>query len=249
MTNIGVFDSGLGGLTVLNELAKKKPANYYYLGDSKRAPYGSRDSSEIINFADEIVRFLEKYDIDQYVIACNTISVLATDYLAKKYDKDFIPITQAGIESAKDYDGSFLVLGTDTTINSHYYKDKLSEIKDNKIYEMAASELAGLIEKGETKGELLDYYLNKYLKLANDKKISNILLACTHYPIIENAIKENLNYEARIINPATNIAHNISNTSNDSLKVKIYMTELGKESKRIIDEIMKVPYDLELKEI
>ena len=68
MTNIGVFDSGLGGLSVLNELVKKKNANYYYLGDSLRAPYGSRPQKEIIKFSDEIVNFLEKYNIDRYII-------------------------------------------------------------------------------------------------------------------------------------------------------------------------------------
>lgn len=249
MTNIGVFDSGLGGLTVLNELAKNRPANYYYLGDSKRAPYGNRESNEIITFSEEIVDFLEEYKIDQYVIACNTISVLATDYLSNKYKKEFIPITKAGINSAKDIKGSFLILGTDTTINSHYYKDKLSKLTKENIYELALSKLAGLIEKGETQGKVIDSYLRDHLKIANEKKIDNILLACTHYPIVEDSIRKNLNYEANIINPARKMAEDIDTYKDDSLKVNIFMTDLGKQTQKIIDEIMKVPYNLELKEI
>lgn len=248
MTNVGVFDSGLGGLTVLNELAKNKPANYFYLGDSKRAPYGIRPADEIISFSDQIVNFLESYDIDQYVIACNTISVLASQYLLEKYHKDFIPITDAGLDSAKEYKGSYLVLGTNATINSHYYKKRLGDFIDDEVYEVAASALAGLIEKGVTSGKEMDNYLNEYLSIANEKKIDNILLACTHYPIIEKPIRETLTYPANLINPALKIAKEID-TIDSPLKVNIFMTDIGLKTKMIIDEIMDVPYNLELKEI
>lgn len=249
MTNVGVFDSGLGGLTVLNELAKKRPANYFYLGDSARAPYGIRSTDEIISFAEQIVSFLEKYEIDEYVIACNTISVLATDFLKEKFNKNFIPIPEAGIAAAMESHGSYMVLATNATVNSHYYKNKLSALGKSPVYEVAGTELVRLIEQGQISGEEMDYYLGEYLSIANQNEIDNIILACTHYPIIEKAIRNNLNYQANIINPASKIAEIIDFKDDSDLNINIFMTDLNKASEKLIDEIIKLPYKLELKEI
>ena len=87
MTRIGVFDSGLGGLTVLRELAKTNKSQYFYFGDSLSVPYGGRSEEELRSFSSDIVDFLEKFDIDYYVIACNTLSVTVTDFLSDKYKK------------------------------------------------------------------------------------------------------------------------------------------------------------------
>ena len=97
MTNIGVFDSGLGGIAVLNELAKKNDANFYYLGDNLRVPYGNRPKEEIKKFAIELVTFLERFNIDFYIIACNTISVTCKDYLLEHFKKKFIAITDMAL--------------------------------------------------------------------------------------------------------------------------------------------------------
>lgn len=249
MTNIGVFDSGLGGLTVLSELIKYKKANYFYLGDSKRAPYGNRDKDEIIGFSYEIVDFLEQYDIDQYVIACNTISTIGVDKLEQKYQKKFYPITKFGIENACKFDGDFLVLGTKATMRSHFYKNNIEAINKCHVDEVAAIKLVDLIEKGQTSGVELDNYLSEYLSLANEKNIPNILLACTHYPLIESEIKKNLTYPANIINPASDIGKKIGIDQEENLVINIFMTEISKESEKIIDSLVSENYNLELKEI
>ena len=184
MTNIGIFDSGLGGLTVLSELIKINNANYYYFGDSLRAPYGNKSVDEIIKFSDQIVDYLEKFDIDYYIIACNTISVWATDFLTDKYNKKFYPITKAGLGMSMDCDGDFLVLGTKATVDSHFYKNNIEKLKDSKVYEVAGVKLVDYIEAGITTGDDLDEALKEYLQIANQKRIANIILACTHYPII-----------------------------------------------------------------
>ena len=249
MTNIGVFDSGLGGLTVLKELVKDKKANYFYFGDSLRAPYGNLSNSKIIDFSDQIVKFLENYNIDQYIIACNTISTLATDYLKEKYKKSFYPITESGLEDALTFKGDFLVLATQTTVNSHFYKKNIEKNSEAFVHEVAAPNLVSLIEDGVISGKKLDESLEEYLKIANKNHIPNIILGCTHYPIIKNEIERNLAYKANIINPAVNISSKLNFKEDDETSVNIFMSEVNEKNKQIIDKILACDYKLMLKEI
>ncbi|WP_044567469.1 glutamate racemase [Anaerococcus provencensis] len=245
MTNIGVFDSGLGGLTVLQKLIKTNKANYYYFGDSLRAPYGNRDKTEIIKFAEEIVDFLQGFDIDYYIIACNTISALASKHLSDKYKKKFYPITDAGIEATKLYDGDFLVLGTKATINSHFYKNNIQN--NSKVYEVAGIKLVDYIENGKTSGYELDKSLGEYLEIANKEKIENIILACTHYPIITDAIRKNLTYQANIIDPADYLKLDLP--KNDESSVNIYMSKIDPNTEKIIKNLIDCDYNLVEKEL
>lgn len=243
MTNIGIFDSGLGGVAVLNELAKKNKANYFYLGDNLRVPYGNRSKTEITSFATDIVNYLESYDIDYYIIACNTISVTCKDYLREKFKKEFITIADMAIEAASGFEGDYMTLATKATIDSHYYKKALEARKDCKVYESKAIDLVNLIESGILEGATLNDSLDEYLSIANEKKIPNIILACTHYPIIKDRIKERLNYEANIIDPALYLAEKIV-TEDAQNRVNIFMTKKSDETRDLIDKIMDVDYKL-----
>lgn len=243
MTNIGIFDSGLGGVAVLNELAKKNKANYFYLGDNLRVPYGNRSKSEITSFATDIVDYLESYDIDYYIIACNTISVTCKDYLREKFKKEFITIADMAIEAASGFEGDYLTLATKATIDSHYYKRALESKKDCKVYESKAIDLVNLIESGILEGKTLNDSIDEYLSIANEKEIPNIILACTHYPIIKDRIRERLNYEANIIDPALYLAKKIV-TKDDHNGVNIFMTKRSEETRDLIDKIMEVDYKL-----
>ena len=245
MTNIGVFDSGLGGLTVLQKLIKTNKANYYYFGDSLRAPYGNRDKAEIIKFAEEIVDFLQGFDIDYYIIACNTISALASKHLSDKYKKKFYPITDAGIEATKLYDGDFLVLGTKATINSHFYKNNIQN--NSKVYEVAGIKLVDYIENGKISGYELDKALGQYLEIANKEKIENIILACTHYPIITEAIRKNLTYQANIIDPADYLKLDLP--ENEDSSVNIFMSKIDPSTEKIIKNLIYCDYNLVEKEL
>ena len=243
MTNIGIFDSGLGGVAVLNELAKKNKANYFYLGDNLRVPYGNRSKTEITSFATDIVNYLESYDIDYYIIACNTISVTCKDYLKEKFNKEFITIADMAIEAASGFEGDYLTLATKATIDSHYYKKALEAKKDCKVYESKAIDLVNLIESGILEGATLNDSLDEYLSIANEKKIPNIILACTHYPIIKDRIRERLNYEANIIDPALYLSEKIV-TEDTKNGVNIFMTKKSDETRDLIDKIMDVDYKL-----
>lgn len=243
MTRIGVFDSGLGGLTVLRELSKTNKAQYFYFGDTLRVPYGGRSREELIGFACDIVDFLEKFDIDYYVIACNTLSVTAKDFLVDKYKKKFIPITKMGLMASETYGGSFLVLGTKTTINSHFYKNNLEKIPGNIVYEKAATKLVDFIESGNMASSELETYIDSYISLANEKEIANIILACTHYPIIKSKIENRLTYKANIIDPAI-FAADYLRSDEDNLDINIFMTKKTLATETLIPQLIDGSYKL-----
>ena len=238
MTNIGVFDSGLGGLTVLKELSKKHKANYFYLGDNKNVPYGDKSSGEIIDLSKNIVKFLLKKDIDFFVVACNTISVVAIDELRKTCDKKFISITDQGVEELIKKDGDVFVMATRATCLKHGYKEKISKLSDKKVFEQACPSLVSFIEQGIVNGRELNSDLKEYLAFANQKKIKNIILGCTHYPIIEKEIKKNLTYEANIIDPAKVLARDIVFDEDENLNIEIYMTNVNEISQKMTNIIM-----------
>lgn len=238
MTNIGVFDSGLGGLTVLKELSKKHKANYFYLGDNKNVPYGDKSSREIINLSKNIVKFLLKKDIDFFVVACNTVSVLAIDELRKTFDKKFISITDEAVKEVLNKKGDVFVMATRATCLKHGYKEKIQSLSDKKVYEQACPSLVSFIENGEVCGKNLENDMKKYLAFANEKKIENIILGCTHYPIIENEIKKNLTYDANIIDPAKVLARDIVFEEDENLNIEIYMTDVNEISQKMTNIIM-----------
>lgn len=244
MTNIGVFDSGLGGIAVLNELSKKNKAHYFYLGDNLRVPYGNRSKEEIKSFAYDIVSFLEQFDIDYYIIACNTISTTALDFLKTKFNKKFIPITDIAVRAATSYKGDYLTLATKATVESHYYKQEIEKITGARVYEQAASKLVDYIESGILTGKELSDTLKEYLLLANEKKIENIVLACTHYPLIKEEIKKVISYEANIIDPAKFLASYIESDSKN-LDINIYMTKYSKDTENLIKQIMECNYSID----
>lgn len=243
MTNIGIFDSGLGGVAVLNELAKRNKANYFYLGDNLRVPYGNRSKAEITKFATDIVDFLENYDIDYYIIACNTISVTCKDYLREKYAKKFITIAEMAVEAALGFEGDYLALATKATIDSHFYKNTIEGKKSCHVYESKAIDLVNLIEAGVLDGKTLNDSIDEYLSIANEKQIANIILACTHYPIIKDKIRERLSYKANIIDPAVYLAKKIRTYDMENV-VNIFMTKESQETSDLINKIMEVDYKL-----
>ena len=147
------------------------------------------------------------------------------------------------IEAASGFEGDYLTLATKATIDSHYYKKALEARKDCKVYESKAIDLVNLIESGILEGATLNDSLDEYLSIANEKKIPNIILACTHYPIIKDRIKEWLNYEANIIDPALYLAKKIV-TEDSQNGVNIFMTKKSEETHDLIDKIMEIDYKL-----
>lgn len=217
---IGIFDSGVGGLTVLKSLSDKyKCIDYIYIGDNKYCPYGDKTKEELLNYAKRIVNYFIEKGISIIVIACNTSCSQTLDELKQIYKNiTFIGVIGSTIDIfLKSKKNNVLVIGTSATINSNIYESKIKEKNNNiKVTNLATPKLVPLIENMEMTKEALNEYLNPY----ND--IDSIILACTHYKLIEKEIDKNI----KVINSSDSIVNTIKNYIIESTtgSVKIYTT-------------------------
>ena len=179
---IGVFDSGIGGVTVLRELIKILPnEDYLYYSDTINNPYGDKSNEEIINISDKVVNYLINQGCKIIVIACNTASAISKDYLRNKYSIPIIAIEPA----YKSVDNeSTLVMATNATINSDKFKKLFNTYDNHNTVLLSCSGLADLIEEGN-KDKIINYLEDKIGKY---KGVKNVVLGCTHYPLIKEEI-------------------------------------------------------------
>lgn len=217
---IGIFDSGVGGLTVLKSLSDKyKCIDYIYIGDNKYCPYGDKTKEELLNYSKRIVNYFIEKGISIIVIACNTSCSQTLDELKQIYKNiTFIGVIDSTIDIfLKSKKNNVLVIGTSATINSNIYESKIKEKNNNiKVTNLATPKLVPLIENMEMTKKALNEYLNPY----ND--IDSIILACTHYKLIEKEIDKNI----KVINSSDSIVNTIKNYIIESTtgSVKIYTT-------------------------
>ncbi len=201
---IGVFDSGLGGLSAVKELMKVLPKeNIVYFGDTGRVPYGNRSRDTIIKYAQQDVNFLLKHNVKMIIAACGTVSSVATS-LADTLDIPFTgvvnPTAQAAAKATKN--GKIGVIGTTATINSHSYKKKINEINpDLEIFEKDCPLFVPLVENGFTDPHdiivksVVEHYTSEFI----DKGIDTVILGCTHYPLLSVAIQKVLGENVTLI--------------------------------------------------
>jgi glutamate racemase len=190
---IGVFDSGFGGLTVLRELVKLLPgAESIYLGDTARLPYGSKSRETISRYAVSSARFIEEQGADLLVIACNTATALALDDIQAALPIPVIGVIEPGAEAAAaaTRHGDVLVLATAATVSSGAYTRALSGVGLS-AFEKACPLLVPLVEEGWVDHPVTDEVIRIYLKeaLAAAPETATLLLGCTHYPLIEPAMR------------------------------------------------------------
>lgn len=191
--NIGVFDSGIGGLTVLKELKKALPnENFIYFGDTARVPYGTKSEHTIKNFATEITDFLIQHHIKMLVVACNTVSALALDYLKHEYTGiHVIGVIQPGAKKAAETTRNRRVgvIGTVATIRSLSYGKAIHAI-DSKIEvtQQACPLFVPLVESGWTENKVAELTAKEYLAPLKKRRIDTLVLGCTHYPLLKKII-------------------------------------------------------------
>ena len=187
--SIGVFDSGIGGITVLKEIIKVLPnENYFYYSDSKNNPYGDKNDNEVINICDNIVKELINNNCKVIVIACNTASAKATKYLRNKYSNIPIIAIEPAYKMVHDFapNKTTLIMATKGTIESEKFNLLLKKYNNNKTYIHSCIGLADLIEQGNIRE--IEEYLEKNLGEYKDK-VENVVLGCTHYPLIKDKIE------------------------------------------------------------
>ncbi|MES2409359.1 MAG: glutamate racemase [Patescibacteria group bacterium] len=200
MSSIGIFDSGFGGLSILKEIVKVLPVcDYVYLGDTARAPYGSRSQEIIYEFTCEGIEFLFQNRCDLVILACNTASSEALrkiqqEFLPKKYPgKKVLGVIIPGAEEAvlKTKNKKIGVLATEATAASGAFKREIQKLdKQIKVYEVPAPMLVPLVEAGEDKSKSTKILVKQYVDEVCSHGIDTLILGCTHYGILEGVIKK-----------------------------------------------------------
>ena len=192
----GVFDSGVGGLTVVKSLLEAQIfEEILYYGDTARVPYGTKDKNTIIRYSLEALEYFENQNIDILIVACNSASAYALDKLKKVATIPVVGVIDSGILAVnsriKDKNSNILVIGTTATINSNLYEDGLKQDDFKNITSIATPLLVPLVEEGILDGEILDATLKHYFKELN--LIDTVILGCTHFPLLEDKISQYLN--------------------------------------------------------
>ncbi len=213
---IGVFDSGVGGLTVVREIMRHLPnENLVYFGDTARVPYGSKSESSIIRFSRQIIHFLKTKDVKAIVIACNTASALALDIVRRESDIPIIGVVIPGAHAAvrETRNKKIGVIATEATIKSNMYT-KLMQQEDPEVSAIgkACPLFVPLIEEGFAKHKITKEVIDIYLRDMRESGIDTLILGCTHYPLLRSGISEYMGDEIHIVNPAYETAMELKRT-------------------------------------
>lgn len=226
---IGVFDSGIGGLTILKKLIDKYPNNHYiYYGDTLNIPYGDKNIEELKVLSSNIIDFLIKKEVDMIVIACGTISSNLSTYLKEKYNIKIIDIISPVINYLTNSDYEKIgVIATTATVNSKIFSKNIS--KD--IKEVACPMFVPLIENNNLNE--LEKYIDIYLNDLKDRDL--IVLGCTHFPIIKDKISDYLGNNIKLLDMSECI-EDINN--NGTSKVELYFSKLDDKILRNIKNII-----------
>ncbi len=209
LPRIGVFDSGVGGLTVLKALAERLPAHYFYFGDTARLPYGTKSAETVARYAIGATRFLESQKIDLLVIACNTASALALPQIKAAATVPVVGVVEPGALMASQVSHSrrAVVIATEATVSSHAYRDALQR-HGVQAFEKACPLFVPLVEEGWTEHPVTEQvariYLDEALALGDGADV--LVLACTHYPLIAGLLRRTAPENMTIVDSAESTA-------------------------------------------
>lgn len=206
---IGIFDSGVGGLSVLKEIKKILPCeSINYFADSGNCPYGSKPKDEALSLARKNVEFLLKLNCKLIVIACNTVTAVAIDSFRSKYKVPFVGMEPALKPAAMQTKSKKIgILATENTFNGRLFKQTFEKYtRGIEVFVQPGYGLVELVEKGEQNSEKAQSLLEKYLLPMLAKKVDTIVLGCTHYPFLENMIKKVTKNSVTIIDSANAVA-------------------------------------------
>lgn len=212
---IGVFDSGLGGLTMVKKLISLMPnEDVVYLGDTGRVPYGSRSKETVIKYSEEDASFLLENNIKAMVVACNTVCSVAIEYLKEKFDIPIYEVITAPAFAAAKYtkNNKIGVIGTNATIRSGAYKKALSDIShDFQVSMLACPLFVPLVEEGWVDNEVTFKTVENYLSELKSRNIDTLILGCTHYPLLRHVISEFMGSNVTIIDSGAETAVLVAN--------------------------------------
>lgn len=211
---IGVFDSGIGGLTVVAEIMRQLPnEEIVYFGDTARLPYGPKSERTVTQFAIQDTEFLLEHGVKMVVVACNTASSVAIDELCRRYDLPIIGVIAPGALAAvsSTLAGKVGVIGTEGTISSHAYLREIEKLdRDIEVLEQSCPLFVPLAEEGWTEREVTLVIAHEYLIPLRDAGIDVVVLGCTHYPILKGTIGKVFGPGVRLIDSAEETAGEVA---------------------------------------
>ncbi|CAM3081191.1 glutamate racemase [Streptobacillus felis] len=247
--SIGIFDSGMGGITVLNEIRKKYPEiDIHFYADTARLPYGEKTKEEILRYSEEIVEFLLKKNVELIVIACNTATSLALDEIKNKIDTNIIGVIEAGVNGVINLKSKNVgLIATTATVKSNKYEKVLKNIDENiSLYTQPCPLFVTTIESGEIKGENIDKLINQYVNNIS-KNIDTLILGCTHYSIIKSSIK-NIYNNLNIVDPSVEIINiiekrNLIKNKHENSSTNYYVSGEKQQFKNNLKKIFSIETD------
>lgn len=203
---VGVFDSGVGGLTVAREIMRQMPKErIVYFGDTARVPYGSKSKDTVIRYSEQIIRFLRTQGVKAIVIACNTASAYALETVKKELDIPIIGVINAGARTAvaATRNGKIGVIGTEGTIGSGIYTEVMRQLRPEiEVVGKPCPLFVPLVEEGLLHDSVTDEIASRYLSVLKGKYIDTLVLGCTHYPLLRSTMRRLMGEEVTLVNPA-----------------------------------------------
>lgn len=210
---IGVFDSGVGGLTVVREIMRQLPnEKIIYFGDTARVPYGNKSRETVVRFSEQIVRFLKTLRVKAIVVACNTASAYAMNSLEQNCDIPIIGVVKPGARMAAEAtrNGRIGVIATAATIGSQIYNQYIQELNPNvSIHGKACPLFVPLVEEGLWEDPVTEEIARRYLAELIDIDIDTLILGCTHYPLIRSTLGKIMGDGVTLVNPAYETAREL----------------------------------------
>ena len=255
---IGVFDSGVGGLTVAREIMRQLPKEkLVYFGDTARVPYGSKSQTTIIRYTKQIVRFLQTKQVKAIVVACNTASAFALEEVASTLDIPIIGVVKPGAKVAAETtkNGKIGVIGTEGTIDSKIYTRVIHQQNEKaQVLGKACPLFVPLVEEGWLNDPVTVQVAQRYLAPLIDTGIDTLIMGCTHYPLIRSTIQEVLGEGVQLINPAYETARTLKQLliEQDLLnkedgfsknQYEFYVSDAAEKFMKFADSIL--PYDVD----
>ena len=218
---VGVFDSGIGGLSVVKSLLNHQLfEEIIYFGDTARVPYGSKDKNTIIRYAIEAVEFFKNFELDMIIVACNTVSAYALKEMKESSSCPVIGVVEAGIlatsNALKDNNSNILILGTKATVNSKAYENGLHYLGFNNLQAKATGLFVPMVEEEIFEGKILEAAFEHYFK---DIKAPNaVILGCTHFPLISDALQNHFGADTILIHSGDAIVEHLEEEFNFTTK-------------------------------
>ena len=252
---VGVFDSGIGGLTVVREIMRQIPnEKIVYFGDTARLPYGSKSKETITKYSEQVVRFLQKQEVKAIVVACNTASAYALDEIEQHMTIPILGVVKPGAKMASGVteNGRIGVIGTEGTIGSKVYSKYIKEINSRaEIIGKACPLFVPLVEEGLLQDPVTEEIAKRYLAGLIEMDIDTLILGCTHYPLICSTIGEIMGDKVTLVNPAYETAKELrelleekSLLNDEEAKLgdnryRFYVSDAAEKFKRFANSIIK----------